>query len=102
LESELTRVDVQGIKGDTDSGGDEFLDLSDLRAQSSSVVVPTASQLDVIAGVENSTDKARLDGGGCHTSDHDWGFAEETRKGGVEVEFTITVKRELRSEKQRR
>jgi len=73
-----------------------------LRAQGSSVVVTTVSQLDVIAGVGNSADKARLDHRSCHTSDHDRGLAEETREGGINMEFTIPVRRESSNEKKKK
>jgi hypothetical protein len=74
LEGKLTRVDIQGIESDTNTSGNEFLNFGDLGAKGSSVVVTTAGQLDMISGVENSADEARLDSRGRHTSDHDWGF----------------------------
>lgn len=62
------RVDIQRIESDANTSGNEFLNFGNLGIKSSSVVVTTASQLDMMAGVENSADKACLDSRGCHTS----------------------------------
>lgn len=74
LEGELTRVDIQRIESDANTSRNEFLSFGDLGVKGSSVVVTTASQFDMIASVDNSANKARLNSRGHHTSDHDRGF----------------------------
>lgn len=64
-DSPLPLVDVEGVKGDSDSGlVDETLNFIDLGAKSLGVVVSSSCELDVVASGENGRDEAGLDGGG--------------------------------------
>lgn len=89
LERKLAGVDVEGVEGQTDTGRDLGEDFSDFSTQSCRIVVPSTSELDVVASAEGSTDEASLDGSRCHTGNHERGLAEETGERGIDLQTTI-------------
>ena len=91
LEPELAGVDVERVESDTDTSGNLALDLGDLRAKGSGVVVTTTSKLSMVSSIENGADEARLHGRRRHTSDHDWRLAQEAREGRVDVDRAIAA-----------
>jgi hypothetical protein len=77
LEGELTRVDIEGIQGYTDTSRNIGLDLGDFGTEGCGVVVTSSSQLDVVTCGKNGAHETRLDGRRGHTRNHDWRFTEE-------------------------
>ncbi|KAF5342127.1 hypothetical protein D9611_001434 [Ephemerocybe angulata] len=91
LEGELARVDVEGVEGNADAIGNQLLNLSDLGTKSLCVVVSSTRQLDVVSSIQDGTDKAGLDSGRGHTSNHDGGLSEQTRERGIEEELALAA-----------
>jgi hypothetical protein len=75
LESDLPRVDVKGVKSDTNSSRDPGLNFGNLASEGGGIITPTARKLDVISGVEYGAYESTLDGRRRHTGYHDGRFA---------------------------
>jgi hypothetical protein len=89
LERKLAGVDVEGVESETDTGGDLREDFGNFRTQSCGVVVPTTSELGVVASAKGGTDKASLDSSRSHTGNHERWLAEETRERGINLQTII-------------
>ena len=89
LEAKLARVDVESVESDADAGRDVGLDLGDLRAQSSSVIMSTASELNMVPSIENGADETGLHGRGGHTCNHDGRLAEQAGERSVDMDGAI-------------
>jgi len=60
LEHKLVGIDVEGVEGETDTRRNLGEDFSDFSTQSCHVVVPSTSELDVVASVEVALMKPAL------------------------------------------
>lgn len=88
----MTLIDVQRVECDADSRLDGGLDSGNLGSESFGVVVTTSGEFDVVAGVENGTDKAGWDGGRSHTSNHDGWLPEQAGERSVDVKLAVAEK----------
>ena len=93
LERKLAGVNVEGVEGKTDARRNLWENFGDFSTQSRGVVVPTTSELDVIACAKSGTDEASFDCSRSHTCNHERGLSNETGEGGIDLQATIARER---------